>query len=315
MTSYPQISVLMPVYKTAPYLREAIDSMLAQTFGDFELIVLNDGSPDEAEAIIDSYTDERIVRYTGKTNVGLANILNIGIDMARGKYIARMDSDDISLPNRLQVQFDYLEQHPDIDLVSVAMQQFGDGSKIMRYDNATEDIKFNALFFSPVLHASSMWRKERFASMRYEQDYVPAEDYRLWTQALLAGIHMRNLPDVLYLYRQYATQVTQDTERIYAIQHKAKYAYLQGIFPTADDAQLRQWCQLTVIEPDKRLACFGEMERLNNQKPFFEPLSFRRRYRRYYQSVLFEYMRTNGIVWNHLTRLRLPQIIKLLVHA
>lgn len=315
MKSSPQISVLMPVYKTAPYLREAMDSMLAQTFGDFELIVLNDGSPDEAEAIIDSYTDERIVRYTGKTNVGLANILNIGIDMARGKYIARMDSDDISLPNRLQVQFDYLEQHPDIDLVSVAMQQFGDGSKIMRYDNATEDIKFNALFFSPVLHASSMWRKERFARLRYEQEYVPAEDYRLWTQALLTGMRMRNLPDVLYLYRQYATQVTQDTERICAIQHKAKYAYLQGIFPTADHAQLRQWCQLTAIEPDKRLACFWEMERLNNQKPFFEPLSFRRRYRRYYQSVLFEYMRTNGIVWNRLTRLRLSQIIKLLVHA
>lgn len=315
MTSNPQISVLMPVYKTAPYLREAIDSVLAQTFGDFELIVLNDGSPDEAETIINSYTDERIVRYTGKTNVGLANILNIGIDMARGKYIARMDSDDISLPNRLQVQFDYLEQHPDIDLVSVAMQQFGDDTEIMQYDNSTEDIKFNALFFSPVLHASSMWRKERFARLRYEQDYVPAEDYRLWTQALLTGMRMRNLPDVLYLYRQYATQATQDTERICAIQHKVKYAYLQGIFPTADDAQIQQWCQLKAIEPDKRLACFMEMERLNNQKPFFEPLSFRLRYRRYYQSVLFEYMRTNGIVWNHLTRLRLPQIIKLLVHA
>lgn len=315
MTSNPQISVLMPVYKTAPYLRQAIDSMLAQTFGDFELIVLNDGSPDEAEAIIDSYTDERIVRYTGKTNVGLANILNIGIDMARGKYIARMDSDDISLPNRLQVQFDYLEQHPDIDLMSVAMQKFGEDNKIMRYDNATEDIKFNALFFSPVLHASSMWRKERFAHLRYEQDFVPAEDYRLWTRALVAGMHMRNLPDVLYLYRQYSSQATQDTERIRATQQKVKHTYLQGIFPTANETQLQQWCQLTSIEPDKRLACFVEMERLNNQKPFFEPLSFHRRYRRYYQSVLFEYMRTNGIVWNHLTRLRLSQIIKLLVHA
>ena len=315
MTSYPQISVLMPVYKTAPYLREAMDSMLAQTFGDFELIVLNDGSPDEAEAIINSYTDERIVRYTGKTNVGLANILNIGIDMARGKYIARMDSDDISLPNRLQVQFDYLEQHPDIDLVSVAMQQFGDGSKIMQYDNATEDIKFNALFFSPVLHASSMWRKERFARLRYEQDYVPAEDYRLWTRALVAGMRMRNLPEVLYLYRQYASQVTQDTERICAILHKVKHAYLQDIFPTANESQLQQWCQLAAFEPDKLLACFQEMEQLNNAHPFFEPVSFHRRSHRYYQSVLFESMRTNGIDWKRITRLRLPQIIKLLLHA
>ena len=121
----PLVSILMPVYNTAPYLREAMDSMLAQTFTDFELIVLDDCSPDNAQEILDTYTDPRIVRYRGERNVGLANVLNVGMEMARGKYIARMDSDDISLPDRLKVQVEYLESHPDIDLCSCAMQLFG----------------------------------------------------------------------------------------------------------------------------------------------------------------------------------------------
>ena len=81
------------------------------------MIVLDDCSPDNAEEILDAYDDSRIVRYKGEKNVGLSNVLNVGIEMARGKYIARMDSDDISLPQRLQVQVDYLEKHPDVDLV------------------------------------------------------------------------------------------------------------------------------------------------------------------------------------------------------
>ena len=121
----PTVSILMPIYKTAPYLREAMDSILSQIFSDYELIILNDCSPDNADEILDTYSDSRIVRYKGEKNVGLSNILNVGIGMARGKYIARMDSDDVSLPDRLRIQVDYMEAHPDIDLVSVGMQLFG----------------------------------------------------------------------------------------------------------------------------------------------------------------------------------------------
>ena len=94
------VSILMPVYKTAHYLRDAVDSILSQSFADFELIVLDDCSPDNAQEILDTYTDPRIVRYRGEKNVGLSNILNVGIEMARGKFIARMDSDDLSMPER-----------------------------------------------------------------------------------------------------------------------------------------------------------------------------------------------------------------------
>lgn len=211
----PQVSILMPVYNTAPYLREAMDSMLSQTFTDFELIVLDDCSPDNAEEIIDTYDDSRIIRYRGEKNVGLSNVLNVGVGMAQGKYIARMDSDDISMPNRLKVQVDYLETHPEIDLVSVGMQLFGSKEEVWIRDLNPEKVKINALFHSPVLHASSMWRKESFENhgLRFAQEMVPAEDYDMWTRALLKGMRLVNLPDVLYQYRIHGSQSTLQTEK------------------------------------------------------------------------------------------------------
>lgn len=199
----PLVSVLMPVYNTAPYLQEAIESMLVQTFTDFELIILDDCSPDNAEEVLDRYNDSRIVRYRGEQNQGLASVLNVGLNMSRSKYIARMDSDDISLPDRLKVQIEYLERHPDVDLCSCAMQLFGCRDDIWVRDPDPDKVRINALFFSPVLHASSVWRRQSFEEhgLRYRQEMVPAEDYDLWTRALMAGLRMTNLPDVLYRYR------------------------------------------------------------------------------------------------------------------
>ena len=210
----PVVSILMPVYKTAPFLREAMDSILSQSFTDYELIVLDDCSPDNAEEILDSYTDSRIVRYKGEKNVGLSNILNIGIGMAQGKYIARMDSDDLSLPDRLQIQVDYLESHPEIDLVSVGMQLFGAKEEIWLREPNPEKVKIIALFHSPILHASSMWRRERFEEngLLFRQEMVPSEDYDLWTRALVKGLRLMNLRQVLYKYRIHPAQATTRTD-------------------------------------------------------------------------------------------------------
>lgn len=233
----PQVSILMPVYNTAPYLREAIDSMLSQTFTDFELIVLNDCSPDNAEEILDTYNDPRIVRYKGAKNVGLSNVLNIGIEMARGKYIARMDSDDISLPNRLQVQVDYLETYPEIDLVSVGMQLFGDNDEIWIRDQDFEEMKIRALFRSPVLHASSVWRKESFEKqgLRFRQEMVPCEDYDLWTRALVSGLKFANLSEVLYRYRIHGTQASMQTDVIDEKNREVQKNYIKAALPTLSE--------------------------------------------------------------------------------
>ena len=237
MVMVPLVSILMPVYKTAPYLREAMDSMLSQTFTDFELLVLNDCSPDDTDAILDTYADPRIVRYKGDKNVGLSNVLNVGIGMARGKYIARMDSDDISMPNRLQIQVDYLETHPEVDLVSVGMRLFGakEGTWIRELD--PEKVKIEAMFHSPVLHASSVWRKDSFEKqgLRFRQEMVPAEDYDLWTRAMLKGLKLVNLPEVLYEYRIHEAQATVQTDKTSAKSREVQMAYLQEALPSLSD--------------------------------------------------------------------------------
>ena len=251
----PKVSILMPVYNTAPFLREAMDSMLAQTFDDFELIVLNDCSPDNAEEILDTYNDPRIVRYRGAQNVGLANILNVGLEMARGKYIARMDSDDISLPNRIKTQVDFLEAHPDIDLVSVGMQLFGSRTDVWIREQNPEKVKINALLFSPVLHASSAWRKLSFErhGLRFRQEMVPAEDYDLWTRALLAGLQLTNLPDILYKYLIRSEQATSQTDKI-------QRNYLHATLPSLSRKNIE-------VFPEKLLPVFFA----NLKDSFFDP--------------------------------------------
>ena len=305
---------MFPVYNTAPFLKEAVDSMLSQTFSDFELIVLNDCSPDNAEEVMDTYKDLRIVRYRGETNVGLGNVLNVGISMARGEYIARMDSDDISLPQRLQFQVDYLDSHPEFDLVSVGMREFGKRERDHYYDNDTEQIKFNALLYSPVLHASSMWRKKSFEGLLYDQTFVPSEDYDLWTRALVKGVRMRNLPEILYLYRRFEGQATYKiTSAKWAV---ANELYIQAAFPDLGQDQVKVWSNSVCRTRDlSRLkVTLKEMVHYNNslQAPFFEPKQFAYHARRFYQALLFKRMMQgeNGPVRD----LRLQQIVKLYRH-
>lgn len=230
----PLVSILMPVYNTAPYLKEAMDSMLSQTFKDFELIVLNDCSPDNADEILDMYNDPRIVRYKGERNMGLSNVLNAGMDMARGKYIARMDSDDISLPNRLEVQVKYMEEHPDIDLCSCGMKMFGAKDDVWIRDADPEKVKVTALFFSPILHASSIWKKESFDKygLRFRQEMVPAEDYDMWCRALSKGLKLVNLPNVLYRYRIHPSQATTQTEKSRLKCREIQQEYMKDVLPT-----------------------------------------------------------------------------------
>ena len=230
----PVVSILMPVYKTAPYLREAMDSILSQTFTDFELIILNDCSPDNADEILDTYTDSRIVRYKGEKNVGLSNILNVGIGMAQGEYIARMDSDDLSMPDRLQIQLDFLEAHLDIDLVSAGMQLFGAKDEVWIREQNPEKVKIEALFHSPILHASSMWRRMRFEEngLKFRQEMVPSEDYDLWTRAMVKGLKLVNLRQVLYKYRIHQAQATTRIDLTAEKDRLVQQNYLQDTLPS-----------------------------------------------------------------------------------
>lgn len=280
------VSILMPVYNTAPYLREAVDSILSQTFTDFELIILDDCSPDNAQQILDTYHDTRIVRYRGDTNQGLANILNIGLQMARGKYIARMDSDDRSLPSRLERQVKYMESHPDIDLCSCAMHLFGDKTSCWFRDDDPDKARIAALFFSPVLHASSLWRRETFERhhLLFDQTMVPAEDYHLWCRALVAGLRLVNLREPLYLYRIRPGQATADRSRTSPKEREVREYYFRQAFPTATDKHIADFLHLPDL-PRRRMArLFLDMTFRNLCRPFFHPAKLASRLFRYYRA-------------------------------
>ena len=314
MISTPKVSILFPVYKTASFLKEAIDSILTQTFTNFELILLDDCSPDNAEEIINTYDDPRIVRYRGVQNVGLGNVLNVGVAMAKGEYIARMDSDDISLPERIQFQVDFLDSHPEYDLVSVGMREFGNGNRDHFYDNETEQIKFNALFYSPILHASSMWRKDSFDGLLYDQSFVPSEDYDLWTRALIKGIKMRNLPRVLYLYRIFQGQATSKITADKWIM--ANKLYIHAAFPDLDNDKVDAWSNAVCGSGSlpRLKSTLKEMVSYNRimESPFFEPVQFSKNAKRHYQALLYKRLERGGE--GPVLDLRIRQIVRLYQH-
>lgn len=198
-----KLSVLMPVYNAEDYLIEAIDSVLNQTYRDFEFIIIDDGSQDGSSHIIKSYSDPRIKYLRNETNLRISKALNKGIALAGGKYIARMDADDVCHPQRFEQQLTYLEKHPEIDIVGSWTCNFSDN---FRYYNKTktkpEQIKVKTLFGSPFIHPSVMGKAAIFKAYKYSPDFVPSEDYEFWNRLTFhKEVVAANLPSYLLNYR------------------------------------------------------------------------------------------------------------------
>ncbi len=206
----PKISVIMPVYNAEKYLREAIDSILSQTYGDFEFIIIDDGSKDSSPDIVRSYTDNRIKFYINEHNMGVAATLNRGLDLAEGEYIARMDSDDISMPDRFKKQVEYLDSNLDVGVLGCSIETFGEGLEPSVYISPSSKQGFKAdLFFASCLaHPSVMIRKSAMGDHRYEEDYNGLEDYVLWWR-IARNHNIYSLKEVLFKYRLHKNQVTQ----------------------------------------------------------------------------------------------------------
>lgn len=202
----PMVSVLMCNYNTnKAFLKEAIESILSQTFKDFEFIIVDDGSTDDSLAYIKEFKDDRIRILENKANRGHAGALNVGIQEAKGKYIARMDSDDISLPTRLEKQVAFMEANEGI-IVS--------GTWFCRFDHRQKDIchrirnmdeyRIHLLFSNipAVNHTSAMYRADVFRkyNIKYRENYFSAEDYRLWVDASKYG-DFKIVEEVLVRYR------------------------------------------------------------------------------------------------------------------
>lgn len=210
MDQLPLISVIMPVYNTAEYLGDAVQSILEQTRTDFEFIIIDDGSTDGSEEIIDRYakSDNR-VRVIHQEKGGIVAALNKGLQVAKGRYVARMDSDDISLPERLAKQVALMESNSKIGVCGTACKLIGDSSGITMPKTKSEEIKSWLLFGPCMAHPTVMMRRDLIVehNLYYDSNIKQAEDYDLWLR-FSQHCEMVNISEPLLLYRVWAKQAT-----------------------------------------------------------------------------------------------------------
>jgi glycosyltransferase involved in cell wall biosynthesis len=205
---YPRITVLMPVYNCELYIKEAIDSILNQTFTDFEFLIIDDASSDATVSIIKTYIDQRIQLIEKSINSGYTNSLNQGFKLAKGEFIARMDADDISSLERFEKQIAFLEKNPDTVLCGSCFSKIGTGDVIIVPENH-ENIKLALLRGNCMAHPSVMMRKQSLDEFPeiYDVSKEPAEDYDLWVR-LASRSKLHNIQEVLLYYRVHETQVS-----------------------------------------------------------------------------------------------------------
>ncbi|MEN6388950.1 MAG: glycosyltransferase family A protein [Syntrophomonas sp.] len=206
----PLVTVLMAVHNGEPYLKAAVKSILNQTYSNFEFIIIDDASSDNSRLQIASNYDPRIRLFCNEHNQRLAGSLNRGLKLARGKYIARMDADDISLSDRLARQVAFMEEHPNIGVCGSWLECFGDKKQVWDYATDPEFILCNLLFQNQLGHATVMMRREWMLSkgLFYNPHFRESEDYELWTRCS-EHFPLANLPHVLYMYRWHGQQASQ----------------------------------------------------------------------------------------------------------
>lgn len=207
-----KVTVLMSVYNGKKYLREAIDSILNQTFNEFEFLIINDGSTDRTDEILRSYDDHRIKIIKNETNIGLTKSLNIGLRMAKGEYVARMDADDVSMPERLEKEVNFLDQNRNVGLVgSFALQIDEDGNilRILERSVNNSAIKRGLLEkYNQFWHGSVMFRKECIERVgNYREEFQAAQDYDLWLR-IADQYEVANIPEGLYKMRFHPDTIT-----------------------------------------------------------------------------------------------------------
>ena len=241
----PKISVVMAVYNSELYVGESIESILNQKFKDFEFIIINDGSTDRSLEIVKSYKDKRIKLIDNKKNMGHTDCLNQGINISRGEYIARMDSDDVSLPNRLATQVSFMDSHPEIAVCGTWVKTIGEGKSFTnRLLTDPDDIKTNLLFYTSLAHPTVMIRKSFLIkhNLRYsiatDRD-ENSEDYGLWSEMANFG-YLANIPKVLLHYRirpESVSSVHSKKQKTGASLVRRKLLIKLGLLPSEKDIE------------------------------------------------------------------------------
>lgn len=207
----PEITVLMPVHNVEAYVRESAASILAQTFTDLELLVVDDASTDGTVGVLDRLGDPRVRVIKSRDRLRFSGALNLGLELATGRFLARMDGDDIAVPDRLEIQHRYLMAHPDVGMCGGMAEMFGIRRGVFfRQPLSHGAIQSYMLFDNPFVHPSVMLRREVIERhhLRYDAAYCPTDDYELWSRAVRLFPAV-NLDRTVLRYRVHAASLTQ----------------------------------------------------------------------------------------------------------
>lgn len=224
----PKVSVLLSVYNGEHFISESVGSILSQTMTDFEFIIINDGSIDDSFLKLKNLDDPRIIIFNNQHNLGLTRSLNIGLKFCRGDYIARMDVDDISHPDRLEKQVKLLDTHKEVGVCGTFVECFDRVCGNPLKPVTSDEIKAALLFENPITHSSVMIRKDLLLTynIEYDESFSCSQDYELWSR-LFPLCYFYNIPETLLKYRYHEKQISSHS---FHLQQESARRVLINIF-------------------------------------------------------------------------------------
>ncbi len=283
MTSKPMISVIMSVYNTKPeYLKEAIDSILNQTFSDFEFIIVDDGSDQKTKEYLSTFKDSRSTIITNDPNIGLTKSLNKALQHCQGKYIARMDADDISLPQRFEQQYEYMESHPEYAVIGARFRINGQGTAYpVQWSDDMQLRRIHFVYYNDgICHPTAFFRKSFLDEhkIEYDEQVKKAQDYAMWVNIADAGGKIGLCPEVLFTYRMHEGQITSNFSNQMQYEQMTIRKLLDRFNPEfkEDDRQLFYHLYRGEITGDEQqlFDFLKELVHINNASKLYNPSLF-----------------------------------------
>jgi glycosyltransferase involved in cell wall biosynthesis len=278
-----RVTVLMPTYNVAPYVKEAIESVLRQSYVDFELLVIDDCSTDSTLDVVRGIDDPRIRIVQNERNLGLADNLNRGLSLINTELVARMDGDDIAEPHWLKSEVDYLDAHPDVGICGGGFERFGTLSTVVRMPEKPEEIKVTMLMQCSIIVPTFRMSLYQDHCQRYRSDAFPAEDYRFWADCLRVT-KAYNIQDTLFHYRMHPSQicssmVTKQKEKVNEVRH-----YMLDLFGERLTDEDRNYFIGTIIDGEikeradlrQRYDYIEKLVQINRDKQSFDGKTLRR---------------------------------------
>lgn len=231
----PRVTVFMPAFNAERYIGQAIESVLDQSFADFDFVIIDDASIDDTYRVIQRYEyDPRLRVLRHSTNRGAPSTRNEGLKLISGEYVALMDADDVSAPERLQRQVEYLDAHPDIDVIATRWTLVDEHARPIstkgrpRQLYTPDEIAARMLFACPIHHPTVMARSAVLRRFQYDSSFPASQDHELWSR-MVQNHRFAVLPERLMLYRQHEGQTTAGTQRMHAARRRVQSRQLEAL--------------------------------------------------------------------------------------